>query len=132
MYASDEILSAAKAIRPHLTRLLGSENDTFALELDRLLDEAAAGRSVNRQVGTLLASTEATRSWTRFFLNGEERAVVGTVRGYAPPPGESQAPVPARLYACPEPDCTTVWRCRSAGQPIPRCPEHRLLVQPQA
>jgi hypothetical protein len=132
MYASDEILAAAKAIRPHLTRLLAAENATVAMELDRLLDEAAVGRSVDRPLSALLASTEATRNWTRFFLNGEERAVVGTVRGYAPPPGESQAPVPARLYACPQPGCPTVWRCRSAGQPIPRCPEHRQMVQPLA
>jgi hypothetical protein len=129
MYSTEEVLAAARAIRTHLPRLIGPDS-TLGDELDRLLDDAAAGKPVEGAVIALLTRYESTRVWTDFFLNGDERAAVGTVRGFAPLPGEMPAPVPARLYACPEPGCTTVWRCRAAGQPIPRCPAHVRLVEP--
>lgn len=131
MYSTDELLAAARAIRPHLPRLIGPDT-TAGDELDRLLADAEAGAPTASAIIAVLTRSDATRVWTHFFLNGNERATVGTVRGFAPLPGEMPAPVPAQLYACPEPGCTTVWRCRAAGQPIPRCPDHGRLVEPRA
>lgn len=131
MYSTDEVLAAARAIRPLLPSLVGPDN-VIGAALDRLLAAATTAPPDTDAIALLLARHEATRAWVNFFLNGDERPVVGTVRGFAPLPGEMPVLVPARLYACPEPNCPTVWRCRAAGQPIPRCPAHGHVVEPLA
>lgn len=132
MYSDDEIQAAALAIIPHLPRLIGEQSAAVGDELNRLLDEALAGGSVDAAVITVLSRHDATRSWTNFFLNGDDRPAVETVRGFSPLPGQMPVPVPAQLFACPEPGCATRWRCRTAGQPIPRCPDHHRSVEPLA
>jgi hypothetical protein len=132
VYSSDEILAAASAIVPHLPNLIGQQSDAVGAELNRLLDDALAGKPVDAAVIAVLTRHESTRSWTNFFLNGDERPAVETVRGFSPLPGQMPVPVPAQLYACPMPGCPTRWRCRTAGQPIPRCLEHHKPVEPLA
>ena len=132
MYSSDEILAAAHAIVPQLPSLIGEGSVAVGAELDRLFTDAATGIPVDSALTAVLTRYEATRAWTNFFLNGDGRPETGAVRGFSPLPGQMPTPVPAQLYACPEPGCAVRWRCRAAGQPIPRCPDHGHAVEPLA
>lgn len=130
MYSSDEILAAAHAIVPQLPSLIGEGSTEMSEELDRLFAAAATGSAVDAALISVLTRYEATRAWTNFFLNGDGRPETGAVRGFSPLPGQMPVPVPAQLYACPQPGCAIRWRCRAAGQPIPRCPDHGHPVEP--
>jgi hypothetical protein len=128
MYRPADVLDAARIIRPLLKQLLGAEADEVARSIDGLLLQSDEALNVDRQILELLAQREPTRRWTHFFLTGDGDRQPATVRGYAAPPGTITA-VTAQLYACPNPGCPFGWRCRAAGQSVPSCPVHNVVLR---
>lgn len=125
MYSSEDILEAARCIRPFLQELSGSD----AEDLDRQLAELLAARDsqgVENQILDLVACREATREWMRQFLenrNFQKGQPLEVQRNYSPLPG-SPSPVGAVRFKCPQGDY--VWYQFSVGTPAPQCPTHRV------
>jgi hypothetical protein len=82
MYSSEDVIAAARSIRPLLRELLGEE---LAMEIDRkladLLAQADHGESVDKPILSLLASYDSTRKWLRRklfsqpFQDGKNRSI---------------------------------------------------------
>ncbi len=125
-YTNEDVLEAARTIRPLLADLLEDEQQAQALDaqLARLLEQARAGEPVANRILDLLSKETATREWLRRFLKGEGQL---TGKGFEPLPGPA-APVPAPKFVCPQGDY--VWHRHSVGQPVPRCPTHNLPLVP--
>ena len=63
MYTSEDVLEAARVIRPYLPNLLGAEAETVERALAELLARAESGEAVDNQILELLAEYDATREW---------------------------------------------------------------------
>jgi hypothetical protein len=135
--ARNDILEAARAIRPYLADLLGPEGQDTAEAIDRDLAaglvRAREGEDAEEDVAAVLADHPVTRNWAARFLELgyppslaplSERAI-GT--GYAPPPGSGV--VSAARFSCPEGDY--VWFQRTVGTTPPACPTHSVALVPE-
>jgi hypothetical protein len=124
MYTSDDLVSAAKAIRPLLPELLDLEAEQVDQQLAELIDRLEAGESVQNQIAMLLASYEPTRKQMEKLLPGKQQET-----RYSDLPGMSTLARPPK-YVCPDPGCAHVWYRHQIGQTIPTCPVHRLSLVP--
>lgn len=123
----EDVRQAARAIRPHLRELLGSDALATALDerLAELLDEAAAGRQVKAGLLAALSEHGATRSWARDFLR--ERDPCSAQRSWRPP-GDLIGP-PAPRWYCPFGDYE--WYASTTGErPPEECPKHSVPLVP--
>jgi hypothetical protein len=120
-----EVVEAARAIRPHLGRLLGTEAGQVGSELDRLVREADGGRPVKLDVLRVIGRHPATREWVHRLLE-----VAPGDRAYQPVPGSVQSIFVPR-YVCPRyAECHTDFYRFSAAEHVPLCGVHRVpLVQ---
>jgi hypothetical protein len=119
-------LTAAQAIRPHLSSLL--DPDT-AQQIDRqlqdLLTQAESGQNVENQITELLRQPEPTQAWMRRYLKGENpEQITRSIRGYSDLAG-NPALQPAIQYICPR--CSYSWY-REDNAPIPQCPNDFILL----
>lgn len=128
MTDDEQILEAARAIRPYLHELLGSEDGA---EEDRELagilvapESEAATRIISR-----LERHEATADWAAAFLEHGVPPDVARVseRGFEEAPGHGEV-VRARRYSCPEGDFS--WYRHAVGELPPTCPTHDCVVEP--
>ena len=125
MYEIEDILSAARTLRPRLDELLGTDAETVISQLDKLLAQAEAGQAVEDDMMELLTKYEPTRNELNALLDGEQKGE----KSYAPLPGDSSKPVATSEYVCPnEGGCTcgdypTGWDRLSIDEPIPICPK---------
>ena len=125
---TNSVLSAARAIRPYLTSLVGADAVTVDREIGALLVNARDGADVEEAVLNVLRRYPATHSWTAAFMQHGHPPEIGDLitKDFSLP--GVQAPVPAHRYSCPEGDYDW-WRSR-IGDPVPTCPSHSLLLQP--
>jgi hypothetical protein len=98
VYASEDIIEAARILVLTIREVTGEQDEKLERELRRLLERAAGGESVEGELLALFTSREDTRQWAREFLahHGEE-GVAKTVRPRAQnqpdaPPVELDAP----------------------------------------
>ncbi len=125
MDKEESIREAARAIRPHLEKLIGPEP---AAEMDSELARLLGAPS---QTGRLLAhleSTTPTRQWWLDFLRcggvpPEDAELAETVRVELPGLGLPSLP----RYACPRGDY--VWYRRSPAIDVRSCPTHHLPLR---
>jgi len=123
MTSPDEILEAARTIRPVLDELILDDAPAVDDRLADLLARATAGEQVADAVVVVLAERPQTDDWLRRYLaGGDEEA---TTKGYSGLPGPV-APVGAQRYECPQGD--VVWYRRYVGQQIPTCRTHQILL----
>jgi hypothetical protein len=115
----EEVLEAARAIRPHLQSLIGDHADEMNSELTQLLDQAEAGEAVKLQVLQLLSRRQETREWARRFLR-----IPRSERTYEVLPGRS-GPISVPRYACRFGDGEP-WYRFSVAEEVPMCPEHDI------
>ena len=115
----EEVLEAARAIRPHLRSLIGDQADETDSEIARLLDQAEAGEAVKLQVLQVLSRSEETRAWASQLLR-----IPPGERGYEGLPGRS-GPLRVPRYACRFGDGEP-WYRFSVADEVPVCPEHRI------
>ena len=122
-----DILETARVIHPYLSDLLGPEAETVSHTLTRLITEAEADEAVANQILELLAAREATRKWSRQFLQDKMPPIVN--RSYTPLPGEISR-IDASQFVCPEQGCLSVWYKPKTGVEPPLCPKHRKTLVP--
>ena len=131
----EELLEAARAIRPYLADLAGEKAPFYDAEIARLLAATAAGADVGDELPALLRRSAAISAWVRATLADDllrppdiqpgGGATSKGKLGYAPLPGTA-SPVAAQKYCCPDRDKDFIWWRRSAGIPVPVCPTHRI------
>ena len=127
MYNSEDILNAARVIRPYLPDLLGTESAALNNALDNLLAKAASGESIDNQILELLAERDATREWTRQFLS--DKVPPPVTRSYDPLAGAPSV-IDANTFVCQVPGCPRVWYRPKAGIEPPNCQEHKVPLVP--
>jgi hypothetical protein len=119
----DDILEAARTIRPHLSNLIPDDAITVDEELALHLNDTQTGKPSGNVLLGILRRREPTRRWLSVFLN--QRFLIESTRGFQPPPG-NPVPVSAQKYVCPQGDYA--WYRASAGSLIPRCPTHGVTL----
>jgi hypothetical protein len=120
-----EVLETAQAIRPYLPELVGDQADEVDRELNELLGQADAGKSVKIPILKVLRRHDATREWANKLLK-----VPLQDRSYERLPGRRQIPA-VPMYGCPEGDGEP-WYRFSVAEEIPRCPKHDVPFVPRA
>jgi hypothetical protein len=125
----DPILDAARAIRPYLPHLVGTRADDVDRTLVELLKGASAGETVDDALLDVLQRDPATHNWTASYLERGLPPDIAAVRekGLQELPGHGEV-VAATRFRCPRGDY--LWYRRSVGQEIPRCPTHRMELEP--
>ncbi|MFE4108544.1 hypothetical protein [Almyronema epifaneia] len=128
MYQAEDILDAARSIRPYLSELL-TPNPTAAEQLDQklaeLLDQASQNPSATILIQKQLRENAATREWVRQFL--EDKQLPDENRSFQPLPGYPSI-VKAAKFVCPQGDYT--WYRPRVGIEPPPCPTHNLPLDP--
>lgn len=117
------MLDMARAIRPHLGRLLGAEAAEVDGELAGLLHRSDQGHAVRSDVMRVIDRFDATREWAQRLL-----AVAPGDRSYQPVPGAVQR-ILVPHYVCPRfPECGTDFYRFSAAERVPLCGVHRVVL----
>jgi hypothetical protein len=114
-----EVLDAARAIRPHLPDLVGKEAQEVDDQLQRLLAQSGTGETVKIAILRVLGQRDATRQWANDLLKVPQRD-----RSYEELPGKVQM-VSVPKYICPQGDGTP-WYRFGIGDQVPLCPNHRI------
>jgi hypothetical protein len=127
MYTSEDVLAAARLIRPYLPDLVVAEAETVDRALADLLARAESGEAVDNQILELLAKRDPTREWTRQFLIDKMPPPV--MRSYDPLTG-SVSVIDANTFVCEVPSCSRVWYRPKAGIEPPLCQEHKIPLVP--
>ena len=123
-----EILEAARSIRPYLSELLNSqEAQTFDLELAELIAQAQQNpKDVTKYILKKLSSDPKTQKWTKEFLKTKLPPEIE--KTYQPPLSPKPLPISGVVkYACLYGDY--IWYQRQVGEPIPNCPTHKVLLE---
>jgi hypothetical protein len=129
--SDEQVLEAARAIRPYLAELVGPDADRLDGELAALLARSRDGGDAEVQglILDCLMRNPATHDWAASFLIDQRPADADAwQRGYGSLGGEGEV-VAALRFACPV-GGDTVWYRRSVGQKPPICATHRLALQP--
>lgn len=128
-YSPEEILEAARSIRPYLAQLLNPEEaQTMDEQLAELLAQVPEeSTNVSEQIIKLLSSQETTREWVKKFL--EDKLLPEIEKAYQPTLSpHPSSPISGLVkYACPYGDY--VWYQRQVGEPIPICPTHEVTLE---
>jgi hypothetical protein len=128
----DEILEAARLIRPHLPELLGNKAPVLDAQLAELLARAESGEDVISSIFSALNRYPTTREWFANRVHPQSRASKPEPKpdygdhsagneDYGSLPGHME-PVNASKYMCPEGDFA--WYCLSVAEEVPTCPIH--------
>jgi hypothetical protein len=117
-----DVVETARAIRPHLWRLVGGHYDAVDRELDDLLARAEAGQPVKHAILRVLSQHATTRELANRIL--QELMDHHTYEGLAQIP---QTP-PVLRYACPQ--CEFDWYRFDAADEVPSCPNHLVVLVP--
>ena len=129
LYLSEDIIQAARAIRPYLVHLLSDQTraDKVGEWLDTLLAQAQSGVNIDNLILDAIAQNPEIREWMNKALKPvDESALKGDPRL----PGKP-GPVPAtQKFICQENGCTFTWTRRYATQPVPPCPQHNRPLDP--
>jgi hypothetical protein len=142
MYQTEDVLNAARAIRPHLTELLGTQAETVEQQLSALLIQADTGEDVEIEIFDLLGEHESTRKWMQDAL--EDKNVPSGEKTYSPlPTPKPQVANPNKrvskltIHVCPnESPCNCGkypdgWMPSMIGDSIPDCPKHHKPLIPK-
>jgi hypothetical protein len=132
MYTSEDVLEAARFIRPSLLDLLGAEAETVDRALAELLAKAESGEAVDNQILELLAERDPTREWTRQFLI--DKIPPPVMRSYDPLEG-SVSVIDANTFVCEDckqedPNNYLVWHRPKQGIDPPLCKKHNKPFVP--
>jgi hypothetical protein len=123
-WSLDDVLAAARAIRPHLSSLVENHKDVDR-RIAEMLERANTQADVELDLVDALTETEVLRRWTAEFLKLRCPPQVSRTRmGIAVL--QLSGPVAFERYACPRGDYD--WYRFSPGDRVPPCPTHRVLL----
>ncbi len=126
MYSIEDILDAARSIRPYLGELLDPQ---IAEQLDQNLADLLAQANTNPSIAPLimkqLRANPATREWAAKFL--EDKALPEKERTFNALPGQGSM-VNAAKFVCPQ--CNYTWYRPRVGIEPPLCPTHNVPLNP--
>jgi hypothetical protein len=117
---AEDILYAARALRPHLDKILGKVRAlSLGNDIDDFLQRAEKDEKVDNLLLDRMTQEEELREWLKETFAGERH------RGLAKAsrlPGNTD-PVETKHYVCSQQECDFTWSLRRVGQPIPKaCP----------
>jgi hypothetical protein len=115
------IISAAEAIRPHLSTLLGEQAEPVKAAVDALLNQAKQGQEIESELLELLGKYPETSTWIKNKLAEENSVSKGITLSYNELPGERGPVSGAKYYKCPS--CDYRWTKILDWQIPPNCPE---------
>ncbi len=115
------IISAAEAIRPHLSTLLGEHAESVKTAVEALLNQAKQGQEIESELLDLLGKYPATSAWINKKLAEENSLSKGITLSYDELPGERGPVSGAKYYKCPS--CDYRWTKILDWQSPPNCPE---------
>jgi hypothetical protein len=132
------VVEAARAIRPHLSRLLDNPDEAARLDnaLSRLLNDGQQNaHETAHLVRELLAANEDTEWFMEQVLTDtpllrppyHQRRSSARQSDGVPSLGGDIGPVEADRYACPHHDYVD-WYRPDVGTPVPRCPTHDVSL----
>jgi hypothetical protein len=125
MYPPEDILKAARSIRPYLVDLL---DPTTAAQLDQhlaeLLAQAEHNPSTAIQIQQQLREHATTRDWAKKFL--EDKQFADVHRTYDRFVGDPSS-VHAATFKCPQ--CNHTWARQRVGIEPPPCPTHNIPLE---
>ena len=126
----EDIIDAARTIRPYLPELVGNEADAYDREIAGLIAEAQAGHDVDGELLAVLSRSQATHTWAARVLENDRHLPPDIQRiadrSYEPLAGVGE-PVAAERYLCPRGDYV---RYRiSISDPAPVCPTHECALE---
>jgi hypothetical protein len=128
MLEPEDIVQAAREIRPQLESLVGPDWKEWDTKLGDLIARAEAGEEdADLAILSDLRSHSAIRAWLRDRL--ERKEPIAVERAFEPVPGTSPA-VPMPVFTCPK--CDYTWYRVAVGVPIPLCPTHKIKLVPAA
>ena len=120
--------NCAQEIRSILKDLLPEDYLSVRLELDSIIERAAAGEDVEDDLLRCLSQHERTRAWMARCQ--EQPPIVDRIRelrgGSYPQTPLEPHPVKTDLFRCPV--CEHRWARINVGEPVPRCPKHKLKL----
>ncbi|MFB4285512.1 hypothetical protein ACBJ59_60370 [Nonomuraea sp. MTCD27] len=126
----DDLLEAARTVRPYLPDLIGDAAPQVDQEICRLLDAARAGADVAFELNATLSQTMALHLWKEEVLADElhrpPELQSRTVRRSAgrPSPGDGED-IDATKYVCPV-ERDYIWWRQSPGDQVKLCPDHEV------
>jgi len=127
-WSREEMLAAARAIRPYL-EALSEDHQARDAELAAILQEASAGSDVDLQLVDALTATAALRRWTEEFVRAQRPPQVTRTR--AGIELTMSGPVDFERWVCPHGDFD--WFRFAPDERVRPCPTHRVaLVRPPA
>jgi len=139
MYKTEDILQAARDIRPLLKELAGNEGEKIGQELDALLKQFQSGAKTDTDILRLLTRNEKTAEWTENFFEGKGYSADGTKK-ISLLPGNSVTSIGGiEIYTCPGQrdkcafsDCACKTRdwARMGGEAVPICRELNIHFKP--
>ena len=119
-----KIFEAAAAIRHYLPDLAPEEAASLDPQIAELLNQDRSTPGLDNQVLRLITQTEATRTWTKQYLNPDSKP---TERDFFSSTNDPVNFIDLPEYACPYGDYT--WRRHSVSEPIPNCKTHGIPLE---
>lgn len=126
MYPAEDILEAARSIRPFLSELLPeAEVKVIDQQLSDLLAQANTRQPINNLILEVLTTHDTTREWLSKFL--EDKQQPEHLRTVFSLPGNPSM-VNADKFVCPQGDY--IWYRPRVGIEPPHCPTHKQPLNP--
>jgi len=122
-WSHEDMLGAARAIRPYLTALVDDYEPRDA-EIAGLLHKAGAGIEVELELVDALTATDALRQWTEQFLKAQRPPQVTPTRSIVDL--ALSGPVDVERWICPHGDFD--WFRFAPGERVRPCPTHGISL----
>ena len=128
MFDQEDVLRAARSLRPYLSEIMPSSRaSSLGDDIDHFLERAKDGEKIDNMLLERMAQEDELRAWLKEALLEEEpRGVIKASRNSALA-GDVDS-VPALHFVCPIEGCDFTWHLRRVGQPVPPCVVHKVAL----
>jgi hypothetical protein len=121
-FGIEDLVAAAREVRPHLTWLAPARAHEVGDELDAVLLAAEPDAAA---LASALKKDAAVKRYVEQYLF-ERRRPPDDGRGHGLMPTGHSSAVSMQRWRCPDASCDHDWHQLELGEPIERCPKHDL------